>query len=137
LFNHCSDLPLSFLSKYTDNTTAAIPIAMPSLSSMSMGGNNNAATGGQFSRTSILSVTQALEHARDSEEGARDPLVASILEAAIREIWRKIEREPVSYILTRDEFAIFNYFQDRFAGQPLAIAARKRYWDHLELTNGA
>jgi hypothetical protein len=81
----------------------------------------------------ITEVSQALEIARDSPEGARDPTVINILETALTDIWRKIEAHPTSYVMTRDEFAVFNYFQGRFAGQELAVAARKRYWDHLEL----
>jgi hypothetical protein len=37
--------------------------------------------------------------------------------------------------MTREEFAVFNYFQHRFVGHDLAVAARKRYWDHLHLSN--
>ena len=84
-----------------------------------------------------LSVTDALEIARDTPEGAEDATVASILESAITEIWDKIEAEPTSYVMTRDEFAIFNYFQSRFEGNEVAALAIKRYWDHLQHTNGA
>ncbi len=101
---------------------------------MSMGGNNGG-TGHQSSQN--ITVVQALEIARDSAEGAKDPTVVYILEAAIAEIWGKIQAYPSSYVMTRDEFAIFNYFQDRFEGEGLATAAKRRYWDHLELTNGA
>jgi len=138
LFNYCSDLPLSFLSKFNDNYTIVIPSpAFSSLSSMSLGDNNYGGTRQQPPSAAITTVAQALECARDSDEGARDPIVANILEHAIREIWRKIEREPTTYILSRDEFAVFNYFQDRFAGEALAIAARRRYWDNLAFMNGA
>lgn len=46
-------------------------------------------------------------------------------------IWRKVQAQPDGYIMTRDEFAIFNYFQHRFAGDKVAKAARGRYWDNL------
>jgi len=59
--------------------------------------------------------------------------VVHLLETALTGIWRKIEARPASYVMTRNEFAVFNYFQDRFAGQQLAVAAKKRYWDHLQL----
>jgi len=99
-----------------------------------MGVSNGAA--GQQPSPAITTITQALEFARDSPEGAQDPVVATILETAVADIWRKIEAQPTSYVMTRDEFAVFNYFQDRFAGQQLATAARKRYWDHVQLQNG-
>lgn len=82
----------------------------------------------------VVNVSQALEIARDSSEG--DPTVIKVLETALSDIWRKIEAHPTSYVMTREEFAVFNYFQERFAGQELAAAARKRYWDYLELQNG-
>lgn len=113
------------------------PIFTPNpviLSSMSMGGNNG---GARHQSSQNITVAQALEIARDSAEGAQDPTVLYILEAAITDIWGKIQAYPSSYVMTRDEFAIFNYFQGRFEGERLATAAKKRYWDHLDLTNGA
>lgn len=85
----------------------------------------------------VTTVIQALEVARDSPEGAQDPTVIHILETAIADIWRKIQARPTSYVMTRNEFAVFNYFQNRFVGRQLATDARKRYWDHLQLSNGS
>ncbi|KAK2000287.1 hypothetical protein LX36DRAFT_572552 [Colletotrichum falcatum] len=76
------------------------------------------------------SVAQALEIARESPDGASDPTVSSILESAISQIWAKVAAQPESYVLNRDEFAVFNYFQHRFTGNKIAMAARKRYWDN-------
>lgn len=134
-FNYISDLPVSFPLKFNDINTIFNPSHTTlSLSSMSMGGSN----GGTRTQPSpaITSVAHALEIARDSPDGAQDPTVVNVLESALTDIWRKIEAHPTSYVMTRDEFAVFNYYQDRFAGQELATAARKRYWDHLELQNG-
>lgn len=133
LFNQNSDLPLSFYLNFTNANTILIPNpAVSFLSSMSMGVVNYGGTGG-----TVTTVTQALEVARDSPEGAQDPTVISILETAIADIWRRIQARPTTYVMTRDEFAVFNYFQSRFAGQQLATDARKRYWDHLQLSNGS
>ncbi|KAF4625881.1 hypothetical protein G7Y89_g12283 [Cudoniella acicularis] len=89
-----------------------------------MGGNN----GGTRQRPShgTTTVTQALEIARDSEEGAQDPAIVNILETAVSAIWVKIQAQPTSYVMTRNEFAVFNYFQRRFEGQEVATAAKKR-----------
>ncbi|WYZ41549.1 hypothetical protein EsH8_V_000444 [Colletotrichum jinshuiense] len=76
------------------------------------------------------SVAQALEIARESPDGASDPTVSSILESAISQIWAKVAAQPESYVMNRDEFAVFNYFQHRFTGNKVAMAARKRYWDN-------
>jgi hypothetical protein len=81
-------------------------------------------------------VAQALEVARDSPDGADDPTVSAILEAALAVILRRIRARPTSYVMTREEFAVFNYFQYRFQGDGWAIAARKRYWDHLRTFGG-
>ncbi|KAK7943727.1 uncharacterized protein PG986_012840 [Apiospora aurea] len=75
-------------------------------------------------------VAQALEIARESPDGAKDPVVSSILENALVQIWNKVQAQPDSYVMSRDEFAVFNFFQYRFIGNKVAIAARKRYWDN-------
>lgn len=95
---------------------------------------NNGST--RQSSAQVTTVADALEAARESFEGAQDPNIVNILECAIASIWGKIEALPTSYVMTRDEFAVFNYFQTRFEGRQLAVAARKRYWDHQEATNG-
>ena len=135
-FIYDTDLPLWFLLYDRDLHTLLISssLALSTLSSTSMGGSHGSTR--PQSRPAITTVAQALEVARDSSEGARDPTVVHILETAIGEIWGRIEAAPDTYVMTRDEFAVFNYFQDRFEGLELASAARGRYWDHLELTNG-
>ncbi|EER37689.1 conserved hypothetical protein [Histoplasma capsulatum H143] len=74
-------------------------------------------------------IRVALEEARNSEDGSIDPRMTSILETAIGEVWRKVQADPDTYILTRDEFALFNYFLDRFRG-PVAQRAVERYWNN-------
>lgn len=76
------------------------------------------------------SVNQALEIARESYDGAQDPTVSKILENALSSIWGKVEASPDSYVMTRDEFSVFNYFQHRFINNTTARLARARYWDH-------
>lgn len=76
-------------------------------------------------------VAQALEIARDSADGASDPTVRTILENALAQVWSQISANPDSYVMTRDEFAVFNYFQHRFADDKVAQEARKRYWDNM------
>jgi hypothetical protein len=136
-FYNTSDLPLSFSHKFNVGTIVIPSPAISSLSSMGTVNNNGGSIRHQPFPAGPITVAQALELARDSEQGAQDPAVANVLERAIGEIWRKIQAHPATYVMTRDEFAVFNYFQHRFAGQALAVAARRRYWDHLELTNGA
>ncbi len=75
-------------------------------------------------------VAQALEVARDSPDGCQDPKLDNILETAMAQTWAKIQAQPDAYVMSRDEFAVFNFFQHRFVGNKLAISARKRYWDN-------
>jgi len=122
---------------YSASTTASTSTRTPlhikigpllrSLALMNMG--SNAGVTGQSFTVAHLTAQEALEIARDSPNGVQDSEVSSVLEAALAVIWARIQAHPSSYVMTRDEFAIFNYFQDRFEGLPLAVAARKRYWD--------
>jgi hypothetical protein len=130
-----TDLP--FLLSLNLNYILPIFTHNPSiLSPFSMGGHHgNNGQARQYPAHGPLSVTQALEIARDSEEGAQDPTVVTVLEAAMAAIWSKIETQRDSYILTRDEFAVLNYFQRRFEGNEIATAAKKRYWDNLSISN--
>jgi hypothetical protein len=104
-------------------------IITPALSSSVNMGSKNGGTR-QPSGQSATTVAEALEIARESEEGPQDPVIRNLLETALTSIWSKIEAQPTSYIMTREEFAVFNYFQRRFEEMPLASAAMKRYWDH-------
>ncbi|KAH7149499.1 hypothetical protein B0J13DRAFT_621357 [Dactylonectria estremocensis] len=76
------------------------------------------------------SVSQALEIARESPDGSSDPTISKILEGALAQIWGKVQAHPNSYVMTRDEFAVFNFFQHRFTGDKTAVNARRRYWDN-------
>lgn len=75
-------------------------------------------------------VAEALEVARDSPDGARDPVVSGILESALSQIWERVLASPESYTMTTGEFAVFNFYQHRFMGNKIAVAARRRYWDN-------
>ncbi|KAK6860866.1 hypothetical protein PG995_004502 [Apiospora arundinis] len=77
-----------------------------------------------------IRVAQALEMARDCPDAAEDPVVSNILESALVQTWDKVLAQPDSYVMSRDEFALFNFFQCRFEGNKVAIAARRRYWDN-------
>lgn len=75
-------------------------------------------------------VTQALEIARESPDGAADPTISNILEGALGQLWARVQAAPDAYVMSRDEFSLFNFYQHRFAGDQVAIAARKRFWDN-------
>lgn len=75
-------------------------------------------------------VAEALEIARDSPDGARDPVVSGILESALTQLWERVTSQPESYVMSMGEFAVFNFYQHRFVGNKLAVAARRRFWDN-------
>jgi len=75
----------------------------------------------------VLDYHKAIDLARNTE-GDLDPGVATYLEQALDDIWSKINAAPDSYILERDEFAIFNFYIQRYDGQPVAEQAIDRYW---------
>lgn len=96
------------------------------VSVLSMGGPGQAS---YHHSQDAAAVAQALEIARESPDGAQDPTVSKILEYALSNIWGKVQANPDSYVMSRDEFAVFNFFQHRFKGNKMAVGARKRYWD--------
>jgi hypothetical protein len=75
-------------------------------------------------------IRQALERARNCEDGTVDAQTTALLEAAITELWTRIQRDPDTYVLTRDEFALFNYFLERYRGSTVAQRAVARFWDN-------
>ncbi|KAJ5086304.1 hypothetical protein NUU61_007611 [Penicillium alfredii] len=82
--------------------------------------------------TSPAGVRQALERARNCEDGSVDSHTTAVLETAITELWTRIQAQPDSYVLSRDEFALFNYFLGRFRGSPIAQRAVARYWNNCQ-----
>lgn len=76
-------------------------------------------------------IRQALERARNCEDGSVDAQTTATLEAAITELWARIQRDPESYILSRDEFALFNYFLERYRGSTVAQRAVARFWNNF------
>lgn len=78
-----------------------------------------------------LSPQRAVDIARNTE-GELDPNVKDYLENVLRDIWSRVQLHPDSYILTKDEFAVFNFYRQRFGDAPEAQAAVSRYWQHTQ-----
>ncbi|KAA8571517.1 hypothetical protein MFRU_016g00100 [Monilinia fructicola] len=123
-----SHLPLSSFVKTHIDIPDRLDSPLSIHAIMNNGPDNN---GGGYRQASAgtLSTSQALDLARTTEEGAHDPVVISILEGEINRIWIKIQTEPATYVMSREEFGVFNYFQNRFRGQELAAEAQRKYWD--------
>ncbi|OQO10472.1 hypothetical protein B0A48_03769 [Cryoendolithus antarcticus] len=74
----------------------------------------------------VLTYQSAIEIARNTEDDL-DSNVADYLESAVNSMQLNIESYPDSYVLSKDEFAVFNYFRSRFSGE-VAEHAVDRYW---------
>ncbi len=82
--------------------------------------------------TGQLTMARALEIIRNNEEGQVHPSVTVVLERAIGDIWRKIQAQPTSYVMSKDEFAVFNYYRNRFKDYQVAQQAVARFWNHYK-----
>ncbi|PLN80874.1 hypothetical protein BDW42DRAFT_194084 [Aspergillus taichungensis] len=82
------------------------------------------------SSTNQIGFRQALEEARDRDDENIPPHIKKVLETAIDELWTRVQSQPDSYVLDRDEFALFNYHRERFRGSPIAQRAVARFWDN-------
>ncbi|KAJ2900985.1 uncharacterized protein MKZ38_002169 [Zalerion maritima] len=105
------------------------------------GGGGGGGSGGQptlVQAPSEASIAQALEIARESEDGASDRVISSILENGLAAVYSKVVANPQTYVLTKVEFSLWNYFQHRFIHnpqlEPMYRSAKARYWSN---TTGA
>ncbi|KAF2266671.1 hypothetical protein CC78DRAFT_122589 [Lojkania enalia] len=89
-----------------------------------MGGNSDYIEG-----YGHVSLQRALDIARNSEGGI-DPRINQYLERKIAELWAKLQGQPHTYIFTKDEGALFNYYRQRFQGSEIAQSAIARFWNH-------
>lgn len=90
-----------------------------------MGANTNVNVDG----IGVLNYQRAIDIARNTE-GDLDPTVSAYLETALSDIWGRISMEPENYIMSKDEFAVFNFYRGRFEENEVAEAAVARYWAH-------
>lgn len=90
--------------------------------------------GGQVYNDTVgpLDAQRALDIARNTE-GDLDPRISDFLELKLSQLWTRLQAEPDKYILTKDEFAVFNFFISRFRGSETAEKAISRFWmNHQE-----
>ncbi|KAF2184365.1 hypothetical protein K469DRAFT_579529 [Zopfia rhizophila CBS 207.26] len=91
-----------------------------------MGGNADYIDGYGYT-----SLQRALEIARNSEGGV-DQAITAFLERKLGELWARLQAQPNTYVLTKDEFALFNYYRQRFGNSEIATSAIKRFWDNYQ-----
>ena len=77
-----------------------------------------------------LTLEKALEIAKDPNQSTPTPVTA-MLERKIAEIWQRVQARPTSYVMTRDEFAVFSYFRSRYNNE-VARQAVSRFWSNYK-----
>ena len=70
-------------------------------------------------------VSQAITKAQDLQTLSAEE--TRILNQAFTVIWNRI-RTQHNYVMTELEFKVFNYFQSRWEGNPVAKQAVARHW---------
>ncbi|KAK3933637.1 hypothetical protein QBC46DRAFT_401595 [Diplogelasinospora grovesii] len=73
-------------------------------------------------------VAQALDVARETESDKLDPTIQGILDEALQRIWDNINANPDTYVMTVDQYAVFNFFQARYKNDKVALKAKARHW---------
>ena len=78
-----------------------------------------------------FTIQRALDIARNSE-GYIDPTIFQYLERALADVWNRLQQAPDTYLFSRDEFALFNYYRARFQSSEIAQRAVRRFWDNYQ-----
>lgn len=76
-----------------------------------------------------LTLQKALDIARENENPI-DPNVSAFLRSELQRVWSKLLAQPDTYIFTRDEFGLFNYYRQQSTGNEVATKAVQRFWNH-------
>ena len=84
--------------------------------------------GGQASNQ--MTVANALEIAKANMNGQLPPAVNQVLERNIADIWRRIQAQPATYVMKKEEFAVFTYYRSRYDNNAVAQQAVARFWNH-------
>lgn len=79
-----------------------------------------------------LTVTKALEIAKENHNGQVPPNVSAMLERKIGDIWRKIQAQPNTYVMSREEFSVFTYYRARYDKDRVAQDAVARFWSNFK-----
>lgn len=74
-----------------------------------------------------MSVSQALDLVRDVEVSQADPTAVAILDAFLTALWARIQANQ-NYVMSSEEFAVFNFYRTRFGNSEVARLAVGRYW---------
>lgn len=76
-----------------------------------------------------MTITKALEIAKANPDVPAE--VATRLEQKNADVWQKVQSKPSTYILDREEYAVLNYYQERYKNNSKYDEAIKRFWKHF------
>lgn len=79
-----------------------------------------------------ITVARAIDMIRNNDDGQVPSSVNAVLERALGEIWNRISLQPNSYVMSRDEFTIFNRYRSRFDSNRVAQQAVARFWNNFQ-----
>ena len=71
-------------------------------------------------------LSKAVQVAKDSPN--LPPAVKTMLEKEVGNLWRRIQARPETYIMSKEEFAFFNYYRGRYHAENIAQHAVARFW---------
>ena len=91
-----------------------------------------ASTRSQLTVPEALNIVKRYEHG-EIDEATIDPAVTKFLARAADDIWRRIQAQPSSYVLTREEFAVFTYYRDGFEDDKNVQQAIVRFWNQSDV----
>ena len=79
-----------------------------------------------------LTLAKALEIAKENQNGPVPTPVTTMLEKKNSEIWRRIDAQPNTYVMSQEEFSVFNYYRSRYDNSRVAQDAVARFWSHYK-----
>ena len=83
------------------------------------------------SAMSSLTVPEALNIVNQHQHDGIEPAVTSFLARKADEIWQRIQAQPSTYILTREEFTVYAYCREAFGNNEVIQQAIRRFWDQF------
>jgi hypothetical protein len=81
-------------------------------------------------------IDRAIRIAQTATNDNLDQQTKEILQLALRAIWRRIQAQPDTYVLTNLEARVFNYHQSLFRGNELYRRTLARYWENTHGMDG-
>lgn len=81
-------------------------------------------------------ILRAIITAQNATNDNLDHQTKEVLALAVWAIWRRIQAQPDTYVLTNLEARVFNYHQSLFRGNDIARRALARYWANTHGMDG-